>query len=54
MSKGIRFKNKKVLQFNEDELQDVMSDSSGSAATNLILINNNTGEVYASNSSTDL
>lgn len=51
---AIRFKNKKVLQFNEDELQDVMSDSPGSAATNLILINNNTGEVYASNSSTDL
>lgn len=50
---AIRFKNKKVLQFNEDELQDVMSESSGSAATNLILINNNTGEVYASNSNTD-
>lgn len=43
---AIRFKNKKVRQFNERELADVMKKTDTSSCSNIMLINNDTGEIY--------
>lgn len=48
---AFRFKTKKIRQFNEDELADTMKNNL-KQSSNIILINNDTGEIY-NHSSTD-
>ena len=43
---ALRFKNKKVRQFNANELAEVMKDTDRTSNNNIILINNDTGEIY--------
>lgn len=48
---ALRFKNKKVRQFNANELAEVMKNTDCTSHNNIVLLNNDTGEFYKYNTS---